>query len=123
MGEIRAFGKLVSLSTALFVIVFFTFNIISSIKLDEFASFEIKLCHIYDFPFQIEGFYTFFPKTFLFLILYFILSYCIFNLYLILGIFIHKLRLSKMYYLIWLISFLLIIAISFFKDFSERLFF
>ncbi|MBX7226226.1 MAG: hypothetical protein K1X55_09355 [Chitinophagales bacterium] len=102
-------GKLLSLLSALPVIVFLTYYIMASIKLGEFATVESDYNPFYDVFFKGGTLYDVFTLTFAYLVYY--LTPLYFIPYIILSIFLPKLRLERKYYLIWIISIILLIAI------------
>ena len=104
----KIIGKSFSLLSALPVIVFFTYYIMASIKLGEFATVESDYNPFYD-TLDGESIYYLFSRTFGYLLYY--LTPLYFIPYIILSIFLPNLRLDRKYYLIWIISIILLIVI------------
>ena len=117
---IKIVGKSLSLLSALPVIVFFTYYIMASIKLGEFATVESNYNPFYDVFFEGDTLYILFSRTFGYLVYY--LTPLYFIPYIILSIFLPKLRLEWKYYLIWIISIILLIVI-YLSDLLEWFFF
>ncbi|MBX7226225.1 MAG: hypothetical protein K1X55_09350 [Chitinophagales bacterium] len=116
----KIIGKLLSLLSVLPVIVFFTYYIMASIKLGEFATVESDYNPFYD---TLDGvsIYNFFSRTMFYLIDKYPV-FCFFIPYSILSLFNTKLRLNKNYYLIWIVSFILLITIYLSKDLGGWMF-
>ncbi|MBK6340652.1 MAG: hypothetical protein IPF63_14040 [Bacteroidetes bacterium] len=115
MNKIKSLGKLLSFSSTITVIIFFTYYIIASIKLGEFASAK----NDYN-PFDNSFLYTTFSTIIDYLFGY--LIFCTFIPYAILSFFIHSLRLNKAYYLNWLICALVLVYLMCSKNFGGWMF-
>ena len=121
MKTLKTIGKILSFLSAIPVIVFFTYYIMASIKLGEFATVESNYNPFYDFIFEGAILYDFFALTFSYLVFYFYTP-LYFIPYIILSIFLPNLRLDRKYYLIWIISIILLIVI-YLSDLLEWFFF
>ena len=108
MKILKTIGKILSFSSVIPVIVFFTYYIMASIKLGEFATVESDYNPFYD-TLDGESIYYLFSRTFGYLLYY--LTPLYFIPYIILSIFLPNLRLDRKYYLIWIISIILLIVI------------
>ena len=123
MKKIKVIGKILCLSSALPVFVFFTYYIMSSIKLGEFATVESNNNPFYDVFFEGAKLYDFFSLTFSYLILFFIIISCIIVPYFILSIYKPELRLNTKYYFIFILSFILLMTILLSENLFDWLFY
>lgn len=97
--KIIPFGKVLSFSSTIPVIVFYIYYLMASIKIGKFATAKNDYNPFYD-VFDGVSIYNFFSGIVDYMFGYFI--FCAFIPYAILGFFIPSIRISKTYYLNWL---------------------